>query len=328
MSAPFRLSVSLLALFCGLSFSSLAATTVLPGQYADKETRQIASLFPGRMAGSPAELMAADYINQHFKHLGYQSDTRQQNTAYRWQPQGGAPQLQKVTATSVIAAKSGLSPAEILIIAHLDTRIAENARQQQQNIGGLRLQGVDNNAAALGVMLELANQLATTHLRYGIRFVALSATENGMQGMENYLSRMSNDERQNTLLVINLDQLVAGSSLDFVSGVQTPKSKQADTAGKALAIAHRLGIPAHATRLSSTDNRQATPFDKAGMPYLLVTADQAGHDRQATLLEDKTDKDNLQAIDRQMPGRLAKRSRQVVSILLPFIRQLNSTPVN
>ena len=325
MSAPFHLSVSLLALCCGLSFSTIAASTAPVGQYADNQTRQITSLFPGRMAGRPAELMAAAYINQHLNRLGYQSDTRQQNTAYRWQPQSGEPVLQKVTATSVIAAKSGLLPGEIVIMAHLDTRIPENARQQQQDVGGLRLQGVDNNAAALGVMLELAKQLSDKRLRYGIRFVALSATENGMQGMENYLSRMSADERQNTLLVINLDELIAGKSLDFVSGVRTSATEQTDTAGKALAIAHRLGIPAHATRLNAADNRQATPFDKAGMPYLLVTADSDSHHRQATLLGDQTSRDNLQFIDRHMPGRLAKRSRQVVSVLLPFISQMNST---
>lgn len=325
MSAPFRLNVSLLALCCGLSFSAIAASTAPAGLYADQQTRQIASLFPGRMAGSPAELMAAEYINQQLKKLGYQSDTRQQNTAYRWQSQSGATELRKVTATSVIAAKSGLLPGEIVIMAHLDTRIPENARQQQQDIGGLRLQGVDNNAASLGVMLELAKQLANDRLRYGIRFVALSATENGMQGMENYLARMSPDERQNTLLVINLDELVAGKSLDFVSGVRTSATLQTDTAGRALAIAHRLGIAAHATRLNVADHRQATPFDNAGMPYLLVTADSDGHHRQATLLGDLTQKDNLESIDRRMPGRLAKRSHQVVSVLLPFIRQMNST---
>lgn len=325
MPAPFRYRTCLLALCCGLSFSAIAASTTSIGQYANQQTRQIASLFPGRMAGSPAELMAAEYINQHLKRLGYQSDTRQQNTAYRWQPQSGEPVLQKVTATSVIAAKNGLLPGEIVIMAHLDTRIPENTRQQQQDIGGLRLQGVDNNAAALGVMLELAKQLSNDRLRYGIRFVALSATENSMQGMENYLSRMSDNERQNTRLVINLDELIAGKRLDFVSGVKTSATEQADTAGKALAIAHRLGIPAHATRLSGADNREATPFDKAGLPYLLVTADSDGHRRQATLLGDLTDRDNLEYIDQRMPGRLAKRSREVVSILLPFIRQMNTT---
>ena len=39
------------------------------------------------------------------------------------------------------------------------------------------MQGVDDNASGLGVMLELAQALSQTPLHYGVRFVALSAGE-------------------------------------------------------------------------------------------------------------------------------------------------------
>ncbi|MBS0877012.1 MULTISPECIES: aminopeptidase [unclassified Tatumella] len=325
MFALFRLRYCLLVLSCGLTFSSIAARPDQPGHYADTETRHIAVFFPGRMAGSPAELMTADYLNQQFHDLGYRSDIRQQNTGYRWQPRTTAAQWQKVTATSVIAGKSGQQAKDILVIAHLDTRIAGTPAEQQQNIGGLRLQGVDNNAAGLGIMLELAKQLAGTHSDYGIRFVALSATENNMQGMENYFSRMSDEEKHNTLLVINLNQLVAGRRLELVSGANTSATERAPTAGKAMAIARQLHIPLHARQLTGTEHQQTTPFDQAGIPYLLVTAEDNNHRHPTALLDDKTSRDNLETIDQKMPGRLATRCRQAVQILLPLLKQLSAT---
>ena len=50
------------------------------------------------------------------------------------------------------------------------------------NLGGLTLQGMDDNAAGLGVMLELAERLKNTPTEYGIRFVATSGEEEGKLG--------------------------------------------------------------------------------------------------------------------------------------------------
>ncbi|MEG9130368.1 M20/M25/M40 family metallo-hydrolase, partial [Acinetobacter baumannii] len=76
--------------------------------------------------------------------------------------------------------------------------------------GGLTLQGIDDNAMGLGVLLELAEHLKNVPTRYGIRFIATSGEEEGRLGAQNLLQRMSEAEKKNTLLVINLDNLVVG----------------------------------------------------------------------------------------------------------------------
>ncbi|THB84052.1 aminopeptidase, partial [Pantoea allii] len=57
----------------GALISPLALATPT-GQFAEQQVRHIATYFPGRMSGSPAELMAADYLQQQFTALGYKTD--------------------------------------------------------------------------------------------------------------------------------------------------------------------------------------------------------------------------------------------------------------
>ena len=61
-----KLSLLALGLSCAGMGHALAATAPLPpmGKIASQQIRHIATYFPGRMAGSPAELIAAEYLNQ------------------------------------------------------------------------------------------------------------------------------------------------------------------------------------------------------------------------------------------------------------------------
>lgn len=103
-------------------------------------------------------------------------------------------------------------------MAHLDTYAPQSDADSDANLGGLTLQGIDDNAAGLGVMLELAEKLKNVPTEYGIRFIATSGEEEGKLGAENVLKRMSAAEKKNTLLVINLDNLIVGDKLYFNSG--------------------------------------------------------------------------------------------------------------
>nr|MBA2816133.1 alkaline phosphatase isozyme conversion aminopeptidase [Candidatus Pantoea persica] len=89
-----------------------------------------------------------------------------------------------MTATSTIAARAGSVPQEILIVAHLDTWTPLSSRDEARYPGSLLLQGVDDNASELGVMLELAQQLSKRPLHYSVRFVALSAGDSALDGMQ------------------------------------------------------------------------------------------------------------------------------------------------
>lgn len=232
---------ALAAIFiCGISLSANAAS-MKTGSIAEQQLRHIATYFPGRMAGSPADMLTADYLQQQFTALGYQTNQRRFTTRYAYQHQAGDKTWRNVNATSVIAAREGKVAQQIVIVAHSDSWTPHNDNETQLNLGGLTNQGVDDNASGLGVMLELAQRLSTQPLHYSLRFVALSGEEIGLQGSEDYVSRMTPEEKHNTLLVINLDSLVVGSHLTFISGRQTPKAVARQTRDRARSLARHLG---------------------------------------------------------------------------------------
>ncbi len=59
----------------------------------------------------------------------------------------------------MIAAHEGKVRQQIIIMAHLDTYAPQSDKDVENNLGGLTLQGIDDNAMGLGVLLELAEHL-------------------------------------------------------------------------------------------------------------------------------------------------------------------------
>ena len=333
-----RLTALAALLSCGISLPASAAVPA-PGQFAEQQLRHIATWFPGRMAGSPAEMLAADYLQQQFAEMGYQSDKRNFNTKAPWRGNDGKTHWRNLTATSVIAARAGAVPQEILVVAHLDTWRPLSEAETEKNLGGLRLQGADDNASGLGVMLELARQLSQTPLHYGIRFVALSAWQNELHGCDDYIARMKAADRKNTLLVIDLNSLIVGDKLYFNSGKNTASAVIKQTRDRALDIAHRYGISADKRPIHSVSSPETNAFDQAGFPLLTVRATNwtlgkkdgsqqravSRHFPQGTS-HHQTGLDNLNYLDQWLPGRISVRTRDSVRILLPLINELANPP--
>ncbi|WLS79810.1 aminopeptidase [Erwinia pyri] len=330
-----RLCLSALAalLSCGAVFPLSAAQQ--DGQFAEQQLRHIATYFPGRMAGSPAEMLTADYLQRQFTEMGYKSNKRTFTARYQYPSQDGHITSHNVTATSVIAAKAGDVPQQIIIVTHADTYLPASDSDRQHNLGGLTLQGADDNASGLGVMLELAQKLRKVPLHYSLRFVALSAEELGQRGEEDYLARMKPEEKKNTLLVISLDSLIVGDKLYFDSGSNTPEAVARQTRDRALAIARLHGLAA-ATNGKAVKKRPAEDrFDQAGFPLLSIRATNwdlgkrdgkqqrtaSRHFPQGTTLH-QASLDNLAYLDRWLPGRISQRTRATVKILLPLITEL------
>ncbi|MDU7371128.1 MAG: aminopeptidase [Klebsiella michiganensis] len=307
-----------LALGAGFVFSAAPAFSA-PGETANAQARHIATFYPGRMTGTPAEMLSADYLRQQFAQMGYQSDVRSFNTRYVYTDSNQRKNWHNATGSTVIAAHEGQSRQQIIIMAHLDTYAPQSDKDVENNLGGLTLQGIDDNAMGLGVMLELAEQLKNVPTRYGIRFVATSGEEEGRLGAQNLLKRMSDAEKKNTLLVINLDNLVVGDKLYFNSGRSTPASVRKLTRDRALAIARSHGIAAFTNPGMNRDFpkgtgccNDASVFDSAGIPVLSVEAT-SWHDVQL---------DNLQYIDKALPGRIEHRGRDVMKVMLPLVKEL------
>ncbi|MGP3590777.1 aminopeptidase [Vagococcus sp. WN89Y] len=313
-----------------------------PGELASEQARQIATLFPGRMIGTPAEMLAADYLQQQFAGMGYESDIRKFKTRYRFTSKDNQQNWQNVTGSSVIAAHSGTMAQQIIIMAHLDTYAPQSDADINHNLGGLTLQGIDDNASGLGVMLELAQALKDVPTQYSIRFVATSGEEEGKLGAASFLARMSEQEKKNTLLVINLNNLIVGDRLYFNSGKNTPATVRKLTRDRALAIAHSRGItassnpglnPAYPKGTGCCNDAEV--FDNAGIPVLSIEATnwtlgkKDGRQQRAKskafpegVSHHDARLDNQQHLDEALPGRIEHRSRDVMRILLPLTKEL------
>lgn len=358
MFSPHSIACLLLIIGCSCHAPSLAANPIdknkivnsdktshhkaTYGKIAAYQIRYIATHFPGRMAGSPAELLAAEYINQQFKQMGYQSNLRNFHARYLYTSDNGEQHWNTLDATSVIAAKAGVEKKQIIIMTHFDTYTPQSDKDLANNLGGLTLQGVDDNASGVGVMLELAEHLKNISTLYSVRFIALSAEEIGSLGAKNYLQRMSEQEKENTLLVINVESLIIGDRLYFNSGHSTSNDIAKKTRDQALIMARHYGIPAYTNPGKNDELPKSSGccadheiFNETGIPVLLVEAANWTSDKKDSSRQQDTNRyfpqgiglhqgqlDNLQYLDKHLSGRIEQRSRDTVQLLLPLIKQL------
>ncbi|TCL06601.1 aminopeptidase [Sodalis ligni] len=305
-----------------------------PDHYAQEQMRYIATYFPGRMAGSPAELMAAEYLQRRLAQMGYQSNLRTFNTRYQFHGSDGKADWRKISATSVIAAKAGATGGEILVIAHSDTFMPRSDGDLNNNLGGLTLQGVDDNASGVGVMLDLARRLGPVPLAVGVRFVALSAGEPETLGAEDYLQRMTPQEKRNTLLVINLDSLIGGEKLRVDYSPDSGDSRLLGLVKDLGTRARQAGIPLilnTGIRAAAECSTDALPFAKAGFAVLDVGSGIAGNrcrERNVSrnfphgMVRYQSPLDNLTYLDRHLTGQMDKRARDSLALLGPMLERL------
>jgi len=324
-----------------LCLSSLLAVcapaAAAPDHFAEEQMRYIATYFPGRMAGSPSELMATEYLQRQLAHMGYQSNLRTFNTRYQFHGGDGKADWRKIAATSVIAAKSGTTGGEILIIAHSDTFMPRSDNDLNNNLGGLTLQGVDDNASGVGIMLELARRLGQVPLAVGVRFVALSAGEPETLGVEDYLQRMPPQEKQNTLLVINLDSLIGGEKLRVDYSPDSGDSRLQALVKTLGNRARQSGIPLilnAGIRSSTQCTTGALPFAKAGFAVLDVSSgipESSCRERKISrnfpqgMVRYQSPLDNLTYLDHHLTGQISKRTRDSMALLGPLLDDLTQT---
>jgi alkaline phosphatase isozyme conversion protein len=319
-----------------------------PGELAAKEARHIAATFPGRMAGTPKEDATAKYLADRLLALGYQPRLERFQTGYefRWEnkPERGHD-FRSLVSTNVIAERRGTSGKQIVVGAHYDTRIPRSERDLERNIGGPKLEGLDDNASGTGVLLEIAAALRESSPTHTIVFIAFGAEEIGLLGAHEVVNRMSPEERANTLWMVNIDSIVTGDRLYFHAGPQTyAKDPQAGHArDRALAIAKGLGIMATTNPGLNAGNPKGTgccsdqaAFDLAGIPVVNLEAtnwelgDKDGYQQTSKSKAFPTgyswhlgDIDNRAHLEASLPaGRVDERTRDAIRILVPLVKEL------
>lgn len=336
------------AVLAMLACSAVAAEDV--GALAAKEARHIAKTFPGRMAGTQQELQAAKYIADQLLAMGYQPRLERFRTSYTFtsfnRPER-AHDYRLLTSTNVIAEKRGTSGKQIIVGAHYDSRTPQSDRDLGRGIGGPRLEGLDDNASGVGVLLELARHFSKVAPTHTVKFIAFGAEEIGLHGAIEVIERMSPEERAATLWMVNIDSIVTGDRLYFHAGPKTyardPKAGHARD--RALAIAAGLGITAATNPGLNRDYPKGTgccsdqaAFDEAGIPVVNLEAtnwelgDLDGYQQTAKgywfpegYSWHLVAIDNITHLDAALPGRVEQRARDAMRILIPLVEELAET---
>lgn len=143
-----------------------------------------------RISGTKSILNAQRYIKNEFQKYGYEV----QEQIFNWP----LVNSKNVTSKNIIASKKGINNSQIIIGAHYDSTSSN---------------GADDNASGVSALLEIAQKLNNLTLPYNIKFIAFDAEELGLFGSRYYVKNMTNDEKINTLLYINIDSILTGDDL-------------------------------------------------------------------------------------------------------------------
>ncbi len=76
--------------------------------------------------------------------------------------------------------------------------------------------GANDNGSGVAIVLELARITESTNLPYNITFVLFSGEEKFMLGSRWYVNALSEEERQNTIGLINIDSVAEKSDLGYL----------------------------------------------------------------------------------------------------------------
>jgi Zn-dependent M28 family amino/carboxypeptidase len=273
-----------------------------------------------RVAGTPDEATAAEYIEAAFEAYGYV--TQLQPFSFTTEDEDEEATL---NSANVIAVKTGLSPREIIVGAHYDSVDAGA--------------GADDNASGVAVMLEAAEKIKDIQTPYTIRFIAFGAEEVDLDGSRYYADQMNASDIQNTVGMINLDSLIAGD-IAYVYGEAGPAGVVRDWI---LEFAQSKGFDMETQPGDNLDEPDGTPcdcadygpFEEAGVPfaYFEATNWNLGEEDGLTQVAPEfgeegeirhTEYDTLSYIDGSFPARIAKHLDLFVTLLYDTLTQFKT----
>lgn len=191
--------VTLLLVVLFVASAVCYADTASDGSYVDTEAyllvKEICEKFPKREAGVNAENPAENSIQEYLKDkLTEMSDGKIAVEYKRFQLETNVFGFNVVGKLN----KSG-SGKQIIIGAHYDSKG----------------QGANDNAAGVAALLMIAKEFAAkqSSLPCNVVFVLFDAEERGLIGSQQYANAMTAEERDNTLVMFNLDSIASGDNL-------------------------------------------------------------------------------------------------------------------
>ncbi len=233
----------------------------------------LAGRFPNRVPGTSGALGAQNWFLQQLVPYGFQVKREAFTATIRGH---------KTKLVNLVAEKTGLSPREIVVMAHRD----------DSGTG----RGLDDNASGTGALIELARSYAPirtsqlSSLPYSIAFVSTDGAEQGALGAAHFAAKPGT--RSNVVAVINLDSIGGRGSPRLEFGGDTPRSPAPgllETMQKAL----NTESSGTAARPSALDQlrQPRVPVQRVRAGALRDRRDAGGHDhdrsREATAMRHK-----------------------------------------
>ena len=218
--------------------------------------------------------------------------------------------------------KEGQSKKTIIVGAHYDSAGTH---------------GVDDNGSGVAVALESALRMIDVETPYTIKYVFFGAEETGMHGSKEYVNSLTKKEKDNIVLMINIDSILAGDNLYLYGGRINDKGvvKDVEAVNKAFEIAKKANLPMQLTPKGNVDYPYPTgqkrsdhaPFSDIGIPYIYFEANNwlnglpVETENHGLIMH--SDKDDLSFIENEY-GNRAKDTMANYSHLLHLVLQENN----
>jgi Peptidase family M28 len=238
--------------------------TAFNGGAAATIAQDITDRHPDRVPGTAGAIGAQGWFKRQLGQYGF--DVRRDTFT-------ATVNGRKTTLVNLVAETGGLSPREIVVMAHRDDSGAGH--------------GLDDNASGTGTLIELARSYApiiTAQLKslpYSIAFVSTDGAEQGALGAAHFAGEAST--HRNAVAVINLDSIGGTGSPRLEFGGDTPRSPapglletvqaafrdsgETTTRPGALDQLASLGFPFNAY--------EQAPFVSRGIPAVTITTARA-----------------------------------------------------
>ena len=231
------------------------------GATASAIASDLASSYPDRAPGTPGAAGAASWFRRQLAPYGFNVHADRFTATIHGR---------RTTLVNLVADKVGLSPREIVVMAHRDN-----------NGDG---SGLDNNASGTAALIELARSYAPTaaaqraSLPYSLVFLSTDGAGEGALGAAHFAAEPQT--RQNVIAVVNLDSLGGRGWPRLVFGGDTPRSPAPGLVETLrAAVAHEAGgDPARPSGLQQLSGLafpfspyEQAPFVSRGIPAVTVT---------------------------------------------------------
>ena len=190
------------------------------GEYAYSVLQYIDKNLNERRAGTDKEKEMADYLKAQLESFGYEVEV---------QPFTYTRKGETYNSQNIIVTKKGNSSKEVIVGAHYDS---------------VGTHGVDDNGSGTVVNLETAKRFVNKETPYTVKFVFFGAEEVGLKGSKAYSDAMTDEEVDNTLYMLNMDSILAGTYRYIYSGNyndETGKVENAWPVYQAMQLSNALG---------------------------------------------------------------------------------------